>query len=182
MDPRNSNYNATYIVATALHPVLALSLNESQLQSARQEIIELMKNEPAQDLTSEPSGGGISGMSGHHGCDIGDLFPHLKQKIEAAKQRGIKAVSSVEEEANAYFKQLAAFTNIKCEMEFWVSRQMQFPVLASLAFDVLAIPASSAAIESVFSIAGHATSARRHNLSVNLEKEVMIKVNKHFIW
>lgn len=56
-----------------------------------------------------------------------------------------------------------------------------FPNLSKLACDVLAIPASSAAVESVFSVSGHASSGRRHRLTINLEKEVMIKVNKRFL-
>jgi hypothetical protein len=177
------DYNATYIVATALHPILALSLNDSQLQSARQEIVILLKKEPVAKA-SEQSASSTESLAEQSDTETGisgDMFPHLKRKIQEAKQRGVTAVSSVEEEVNLYFKQLAAFSNVKCELEFWVQHQMQFPALAPLAFDVLAIPASSAAIESAFSIAGHATSGRRHNLSSNLETEVMIKVNKRFL-
>ena len=39
-------------------------------------------------------------------------------------------------------------------LKFWVSKQYQYPILATIARDYLAIPATSAASECVFSVGG----------------------------
>lgn len=172
-----ANFNPTYVIATSLHPTLALALTGSELTYARQAITRFLRYECS---VSSESLYGESSSSQRQEQDIScaDLFPHLKQKILDAKQQGVSSVSTAEEEATAYFKQLATFPDVGNPMVFWESHRREFPLLAEYACDVLAIPASSAAVESVFSVAGHATSGRRHNLSVNLEREVMIKVNK----
>ena len=97
-----------------------------------------------------------------------------------AKQVAMATILSTDEEVNSYFKQLSNFSSVYDPLKLWIDKCSLFPTLSKLACDILAIPASSAAVESVFSVAGHATSGRRHNLSANLEKEVMIKVNKNF--
>ena len=53
------------------------------------------------------------------------------------------------------------------------------PLLAPLALDVLAVPASSAPVERVFSTAGIASGGKCNSLSgVHLEQRVMWRKNK----
>lgn len=56
----------------------------------------------------------------------------------------------------------------------------EFPILAQLAEDILAIPATSAFVERCFSAAGITSTGRRAAIGpASLENEVMIKVNSH---
>ena len=62
-------------------------------------------------------------------------------------------------------------------LDFWVQNESTYPLFASLAFDVLTIPASSTPVKRVFSTTGLVSSGRRNQLSDKnfLEREIMIK-------
>ena len=67
-------------------------------------------------------------------------------------------------------------------LQYWVDLQLQYPLLSKLAVDTLVIPASSAPVERVFSTAGDSCVGRRNRLTdVNLEREVLIKRNHHYL-
>ena len=69
------------------------------------------------------------------------------------------------EETEIYFRE--ACTRIKEKDDlliYWKSNSSRFPVLAKMVTDFLAIPASSSAIESQFSTAGHLYSKRRNRM------------------
>ena len=67
-------------------------------------------------------------------------------------------------------------------ISFWIENEAGYPLLSSLAIDILCIPASSAPVERTFSTAGESTSGRRNRLSdKNLEREVLIRKNKHYL-
>lgn len=66
--------------------------------------------------------------------------------------------------------------------EYWLSQQATYPLLSSIAVDILTIPGSSAPVERVFSTAGESTMGKRNRLSDhNLEREVLLRKNKHFL-
>lgn len=176
----DATLNPTYIMATAVHPTLALTMENSEIQKAREELLIVLKKQ-ANENSAISIQESLSNKTEEQKSLSERLFPHLKQKIQQAKAVGISAVPAVEEEVNSYFKQLPSYPEVLDPLKFWMDNQGRFPALSHLACDILAIPASSAAVESAFSISGHASSGRRHNLSMNLEKEVMLKVNKRFL-
>lgn len=66
-------------------------------------------------------------------------------------------------------------------VEFWKSHREEFPHLSTLAFELLSIPATSAAVERVFSQAGLATGGRKCQTGPSLlELECMMKYNKKY--
>jgi len=64
---------------------------------------------------------------------------------------------------------------------FWSRRQAVYPLLASLAQDLLAAPASQAYVERVFYVCGWLTAGRRNRLCKNLEMRVFLKLNKDLV-
>jgi len=64
---------------------------------------------------------------------------------------------------------------------FWSRRQAAYPLLAPLTQDLVAVPASQAYVERVFSVCGWLTAGRRNRLSKNLETLVFLKRNKD-VW
>ena len=67
-------------------------------------------------------------------------------------------------------------------LTFWTENEKKYPKLALLAQDLLVTPASSTPIERVFSVAGYSSSGRRNRLAgSNLESEILIKTNKHYL-
>ena len=67
-------------------------------------------------------------------------------------------------------------------MNHWMHVTHEYPLLSAIAIDILAIPATSAPVERSFSAAGDSTIGKRNRLSdKNLEREVFLKKNKHFL-
>uniref|UniRef100_A0A1X7TYX7 HAT C-terminal dimerisation domain-containing protein n=1 Tax=Amphimedon queenslandica TaxID=400682 RepID=A0A1X7TYX7_AMPQE len=58
-------------------------------------------------------------------------------------------------------------------LEFWKSNEATYPTLAKIASTYLAFPASSAAVERIFSIAGKIFRPERCSLSDKLFKDLM---------
>ena len=62
---------------------------------------------------------------------------------------------------------------------FWISQSsMVFPHLKALALDLLAMPASQAFTERVFSVTGYLSSGRRNRARAILERSAFLKINK----
>jgi hypothetical protein len=73
-------------------------------------------------------------------------------------------------------------SSFDCPLKFWKSNQYKFPLLAKLAKKYLGIPASSAAVERMFSIAGHIFSLKRRNMGKKIFCElVLLKLNERFL-
>ena len=68
----------------------------------------------------------------------------------------------LEDVLDEYFESiLSGDYNGKCPLEFWKVNEQKFKPLAMLANKYLGIPASSAAVERIFSISGHILSSKR---------------------
>ena len=64
-------------------------------------------------------------------------------------------------------------------LALWSKRHASYSLLAPLAEDLLAAPASQAYdVERVFSVCGWLTAARRNHLTKNLEKLVFVRMNQ----
>lgn len=66
--------------------------------------------------------------------------------------------------------------------DYWTSKHEIYGELAFYALNLLIVPASSAGIERVFSLAGIVQGNLRHRLGAgSMEREFMIKVNRNFL-
>lgn len=72
---------------------------------------------------------------------------------------------TLRDEANEYFDEARMTGRSSGVLKWWGKHDQKFPVLAKLARLVLAIPATSAASESAFSISSCVISARRSNIA-----------------
>lgn len=62
-------------------------------------------------------------------------------------------------------------------LDFWVTLEGKFPLLAPLAQDLLSAPASQGYVERVFSVCGDLTMGKRNRLTKKLEQRTFQKVN-----
>jgi len=62
---------------------------------------------------------------------------------------------------------------------FWINSEHKYPLLAPIAQDLLAAPASEAYVERVFSVCGDLTSGKRNRLDKGLEKRAFLKMNSN---
>ena len=69
-----------------------------------------------------------------------------------------------------------------CTLNFWKTYESIYPSLAKLAKKYLSVPASSAAVERMFSISGHIFSIKRRRLGIKyLTDLVYLKLNELFM-
>ena len=66
-------------------------------------------------------------------------------------------------------------------LAFWRQRRLVYPILAPLAEDLLAAPASQAYVERIFSVCGLFTAGRRNRMGKSLEMRSFLKLNSHLI-
>ena len=80
-----------------------------------------------------------------------------------------------------YFESVSSYKD-KCPLYFWKMHQEKYRPLAQLTKMYLAVPASSASVERIFSISGHILSSKRASMSVRLfALLVFLKLNEKFI-
>ena len=79
-------------------------------------------------------------------------------------------------EVDHYFESTDTLVDNTDPIEYWLNQQVTYPLLISVAIDILSIPGSSAPVERVFSTAGDSTIGKRNGLSDhNLDREVLLK-------
>lgn len=115
------------------------------------------------------------------------LFPDLLERA-AAKRRGANSRHSslaLSRQANcfvsAYFDDLPYLAPTDL-IQFWSSNRVKFGVLCDIALEYLSIPASTATVERVFSIAGDICDRKRNRMKPEtLNMQTMIRFNKLYI-
>lgn len=112
-------------------------------------------------------------------------FRHLNRVLEEKFKEGMKRKSvnpPGHTEVERYFDSVDTLAENVDPLSYWENQLQEYPLISSVALDILTIPASSAPIERVFSTAGEYTTGKRNRLAdSNLEREVMLKRNKHFL-
>ena len=111
-------------------------------------------------------------------------FKHLRKVLELRIKEGIQKASTLppgKSEIEHYFSSVATLSEKEDPITFWLNNESTYPLLSSLAVDLLCIPASSAPVERTFSTAGESTCGRRNRLSdQNLEREILIRRNRKY--
>lgn len=112
-------------------------------------------------------------------------FKHLNRVIEQKFKEGMKRKSVNPPgygEVERYFDSVESLAENVDPLLYWQNQTQEYPLLSSVALDYLTIPASSAPIERVFSSAGESTTGKRNRLAdANLEREILLKKNKHYL-
>lgn len=100
-------------------------------------------------------------------------------------KEGLRQTSSLppgKAEVERYFQSVESAAEKVDPLTYWIDQEDQYPLLSAVAVDILAIPATSAPVERVFSTAGESTVGKRNRLSdKNLECEVLLRKNRHFL-
>ena len=85
-------------------------------------------------------------------------------------------------EVERYISSVDTLAECVDPLTYWENQVQEYPLISSVALDILTILASSAPIERVFSTAGESTTGKQNRLAdSNLEREVTLKKNKHFL-
>ena len=185
LQPGSPSFCPIYVEATLLDPRYRIILSEEQVQVAK---VQILKDCDHGTEVAPPS---------YLQTPTEDDEPSLKRfkhlsniVLEKQKAQATALISQSTHPCSPQIKQLKTYLEDKfCKwdesldaLDFWVQNEEKYPDLAPVAFDLLTIPATSTPIERVFSTAGFVSTGRRNKLSARrLEREVLIKKNKHFI-
>ena len=75
-------------------------------------------------------------------------------------KEGLRQTSSLppgKAEVERYFQSVESAAEKVDPLTYWIDQEDQYPLLSAVAVDILAIPATSAPVERVFSTAGEST-------------------------
>ncbi|KAI2644644.1 E3 SUMO-protein ligase ZBED1 [Labeo rohita] len=87
--------------------------------------------------------------------------------------------ASIRQEVQKFKESLSHANPEESGVDFWSSQSStMYPLLKPLALDLLAIPASEAFAERVFSLTGDLSSGRRNRARITLERSAFLKLNK----
>jgi hAT family C-terminal dimerisation region len=89
--------------------------------------------------------------------------------------------NSIADELSSYAVDGSKYTGTDA-LGFWLKSEAKYPLLAPLAQDLVAAPASEAYVERVFSVCGELTTGKRNRLTKNLEARAFLKIKKKTIF
>ena len=111
------------------------------------------------------------------GLGLGSRPPPLKgYKLLAQDHQSTSTITratGINAELERYLAENVNFdSSVENGLSFWTAREQSYPLLAPLAEDLVAAPASQAYVERVFSLCGDLCARKRNRASVNLERRV----------
>lgn len=120
--------------------------------------------------------------------------PNKKSKIEQKRNSNYvsfrpesKSIShdckTIEDEINDFIRVVTDENfALSSTLDFWKANEMRFKDLSKIAKKFLGVPASSAAVERMFSIAGHIFSCKRRRMGdILFATLVFLKLNEHIL-
>ena len=185
-DPSDECHDPLFLMATALDPKYRLLLNPVQVESPKSTITQEIHNLTTFDELESTSSSG-EGSPSHTISTIAEppakCFRHLDKVLQMIWKEQVKKKSKLPPgKVEVDFESTDSLADNTDPIEYWLNQQVTYPLLSSVAIDILCIPGSSAPVERVFSTADDSTIGKRNRLSDhNLEWEVLLKTNKHFL-
>jgi hypothetical protein len=169
-----------FIISTLLDPNFGLSyLEVEDQQRARSKLISMIRRKEAEQLVissnSEKENNSenlkIKNLLEKRGSNFPQFKPiqHVKKDI-------------IEDLVDNYISTISSGDFKQCALVFWKAHEVKFKAIAEIARKYLGVPASSAAVERIFSISGHILSTKRSKMSVKLFKNlVFLKLNEDLL-
>jgi len=95
------------------------------------------------------------------------------------RQRTASTLSGIDGELERYKNETSNGVDCKCDngIQYWITREQSYPLLAPIALDLISAPASEAYVERVFSVCGDLCAGKRNRMSVNLEQRIFLRMN-----
>ena len=189
-DPSDPDHEPLCLMATMLDPRYRLLLNPIQMESTKRQLLVALKEAAGNNGGSNsPSSGAVTVTPVVSQDETEEppvkRFHHLSKLLQERAREGIEQVAKTppgKQELEHYLQNFQPLSDQMDAVDFWVENEKTYPLLSSMAVDILTIPGSSTAVERVFSVAGESTSGKRNRLAdKNLEREVLIRKNKMYL-
>ena len=179
-------FDPVYITYTYFNPAYNNVLSKQQEELAQVFIKQLISHQDQYEVPAETQTEGNPTINpipsrSELGEPQAKRFKHLNRLSKLLEEEQSRLNSTTPDkrdlELNEY--SLASTTIKECKMDpldYWVGKLKHFPVLAPIASDILAVPASTAPVEWIFSTGGDATRGKRNRLSWKiLERNIYSK-------
>ena len=184
-DPADLDYEPLFLVSTMLDLRYKVLLNRTQAESAKAHILKLLNQNGDESSSSSATSSPIYQVD-QDSEHPRKRFCHLAKVLEARLKEGSTKIAKPplgELELAQYLQVTTSLSADFDPLEYWTNEMKTYPLLSSLSFDILSIPASSTPIEHVFSTAGESTSGKRNRLAdKNLEREILLRKNKDYLY
>ena len=189
-DPGDEDFEPIYVVSTLLDPRYKPLINAVQMKSGKDELLRMLK---VNDLDSQSSSQSSPIQSSPTPLPEEEspvkkrqrfsyLSKVLEEKLRQGKEKAAREPHG-KQELERYLDSVPSLGDDDDPLVFWVEQKDAYPLLSTLAADIMCAPASSAAVERIFSTAGEATTGKRNKLThKNLEREVLIRRNKEYMY
>lgn len=182
LDPECDTFNPLPASATLLDPTMAKLLlvpeMEGLLRAAKRYIIGECRHE-SEASTSVSADAGVQANP-----PALKRFKYLATKLsaiapdqESASGLG-NCTDTVQGQLNRYIAEFELCI-IDDALGFWAARRSSYNLLAPLAEDLLAAPASQAFVERIFSVCGLMTTGRRNQMCKSLDMRAFLKLNRN---
>ena len=187
MDAESDMFDSVYIISTYFNPAYKNVLSKQQEELAQVFIKQLISHQDQCEVPAEtqiegnPTTNPIPSRS-DSGEPQAKRFKylsrlHVSKLLEEEESRENSATPDKHDlELNDYSLASTTIEEHKMDsLDYWVGKLKHYPVLAPIACDILAVPASTAPVERIFSTGGDATGGKRNRLTQkNLEREIFI--------
>lgn len=182
LDPECDTFNPLPASATLLDPTMAKLLlvpeMEGLLGAAKRYIIGECRHE-SEASTSVSADAGVQANP-----PALKRFKYLATKLsaiapdqESASGLG-NCTDTVQGQLNRYIAEFELCITDDA-LGFWAARRSSYNLLAPLAEDLLAAPASQAFVERIFSVCGLMTTGRRNRMCKSLDMRAFLKLNRN---
>ena len=134
--------------------------------SAAKDLLKEIKNGSGSHQTSQSP----QHQEAESACSASDSEPptqkfrHLNKVLEQKWKEGLQRISKNppgQVEVTRYFEAIESLGDSVDPLEYWKSQSHEYPLISAVAVDILAIPATSAPVERVFSSAGESTTGKK---------------------
>lgn len=183
LDHTDSRFSPLTAVACFLDPTVApealLENDDEQLLARAEDYISksvppVVREEEAGD---EPEDGEDESREGPQ--KKRSRFKFLSKASRPSRSSLSVSKPCIKEEIRKYKEQLSQPTNEETALGFWAAQgDSVYPSLKPIALDLLAMPASQAFAERVFSVTGDLSRGRRNRARVILERSAFLKLNR----
>ena len=169
-----------FIISTLLDPNFGLSyLEVEDQQRARSKLISMIRREEAKQLVISSNS---EKENNSENLKIKNLLEKRESNFPQFKQIQHVKKDIIEDLVDNYISTISSGDFKQCALVFWKAHEVKFKAIAEIARKYLGVPASSAAVERIFSISGHILSTKRSKMSVKLFKNlVFLKLNEDLL-
>ena len=186
LSPDSPQFDATPAAACLLDPSVSLILQTPDMVPLRRAAQSLVENLAAQYNPATTSEDTV--IATHTTPESPSTLLQKYRFLASRMEVNVSLTNQPDHVTDSLLTEMKRYAdNIKqgvCNempLQFWRSRETDYPKLAPVALDLVSAPASQAFVERIFSVCGLLSSGLRNRATTSLEQRVFLKINKKLL-